>query len=326
MRIPLHQPVAAVLLAAAACVALAAQDQVERFATVDGVDISRAQYEAAAAAAVRARFYHARPPEGELAAFRREVGERLIDRALLLAEAKRRGIVAERARIDETVAQYDRRYGASEHWRAGREQMLPPLVAELERQNVLEQLERAVRAVPPPGEDEVRAYYDAHAGQFTEPEQVRLSLILLRVDPAAPRLAWDQALEEADRLRARLARGAEFGELARVHSADPSAANGGDLGYLHRGMLPEAVQSGVIDALEAGEVPAPLRLLEGVALVRLEDRKAPRLRDYAEVRARAAELAQRSRGEQAWTQLIAALRAKAAIRVDESVYQTSLAR
>ena len=56
MRIPLHQPVAAVLLAAAACLALAAPDEGERFATVDDVDISRAQYEAAAAAAVRARF------------------------------------------------------------------------------------------------------------------------------------------------------------------------------------------------------------------------------------------------------------------------------
>lgn len=326
MPIPLHRPVAAALLAAAACIAIAEPSGGERFATVDDATISRAQYEAAVAAAMRGRFYHARAPEHELAAFRREVGERLIDRMLLLAEAKRRGIAAERARIDEAVAQYDRRYAGSERWRAGREEMLAPLVAELERQSELEQLERAVRAVPPPPEDEVRAYYDRHPAQFTEPEQVRLSLIVLRVDPAAPRLAWEQAHAEADRLRARLARGAEFGELARLHSADPSAAKDGDLGYLHRGMLPEAIQSGVIDALKPGEVPAPLRLLEGVALVRLEDRKAPRLHAYAEARARALELAQRSRGEQAWTQLIAALRAKAAIRVDESVYQTSLAR
>ena len=300
--------------------------QAAAFATVGDTVIAREDYEAAVAAGVRQKFYHGRAPEQELLAYRREVGERLIERVLLLGEAERRGLKPDAARIDETVAQYDRRYAASERWRANREQMLPPLVAELGRQSVLEQLERSVRAVPAASAKEARAYYEAHRELFTEPEQARLSLILLRVDPSAPKAAWEQAQAEAARLRERLARGADFAELARLHSSDASAAEGGDLGYLHRGMLPGAVEEKVIDALKPGEVSAPVRVLEGFALVRLTDRKSPRLRGFDESAARAAELAQRSRGEAAWKALLASLRARARISVDESAYQSSAAR
>lgn len=296
------------------------------FAVVGERVIGRAEYESAVRVAVRKKFYHARPPTGELEAFRRQVGERLVDEALLLAEARRRGIEADRSRIDEIVAQYDERYAAAERWQSAREQMLPALRAQLGRQSMLEQLERAVRAVPAPDERETRAYHTAHQEQFTEPEQVRLSLIVLRVDPSSPKEAWEKADEEALALRKRVLGGEDFAVLARLHSGDPSAANGGDLGYLHRGMLPEAVQTGVIDALPLAELSQPIRLLEGVALVRVDERKPPKLHAYEDVRVRAAELAARAKGEAAWKDLIAALRARASIRVDESVYQSSPAK
>jgi len=312
----------ALLLLAAA----AAASGVEPFALVGDSVISREEYEAAAAAGVRQKFYHARPPEAELASFRREVGERLIERALLVAEAKRRGIVPERAKIDEELGQYERRYASSAHWRANREKLLPPLVEQLERRSVLEQLERAVRAVPAADEKQARAYYAAHKEQFTEPERVRLSIIVLRVDPSSPRAAWEQAREEAGRLHRRLQAGADFAELARMHSADGSAANGGDLGYVHKGMLPEVFHAAVLDKLRPGELSEPLRLLEGFALVRMEDRKPARLRGFEDVSRRAAELAQRSRAEAAWKALVSGLRGREKVRVDESVYQASAAR
>lgn len=296
------------------------------FAVVGGQVIDRAQYESALGQAMRQTFYHRRPPEAELEAFRRRVGERLVDEALLLAEARRRAIQPDRERIEALVAEYERRYAASERWQSARAQMLPALREQLARQSMLEQLERSVRAAPAPDERETRAYYAAHQEQFTEPEQVRLSLIVLGVEPSAPHAQWQQAHEEALALRKRVLGGEDFAGLARLRSADASAAHGGDLGYLHRGMLPEAVQSGVIDALPLGEVSAPIRVLEGVALVRVNERKPAKLRPYKEVRARAAELAARAKGEAAWKSLIASLRSRVPIRVDESVYLSSPAK
>jgi len=302
------------------------QSTASPFAVVGDEVIDRAQYDSALEQAMRQTFYHRRPPEEELEAFRRQVGERLVDQTLLVAEARRRAIQADRKRIDEIVAQYDRRYAGSERWKSSRIEVLPALEKELARQSMLEQLGRAVRAVPAPDEEEARAYYAAHLDQFTEPEQLRLSLIALHVDPSSPKAVWEKAQEEALRLRARILAGEGFAELARKHSGDASAAKGGDLGYLHRGMLPEAIQAGVIDGLPLGQVSEPIRVLEGIALLRVGDRKPPKLRPYGKMRTRAAELAALEKGEAAWKKLIASLRSGVPIRVDESVYLSSPAK
>jgi len=290
------------------------------FAVVGDTVISQQDYQNAFAAGMRKKFYHGKPPQDEVARFQREVGDKLVNDTLLAAEAKRRGIAPDQTQIDKVVAGYDRQYGGSERWKAQREAMLARVVPHLERQSMLERLEQAVRDVRPSTEAEARAYYEAHKDKFTEPEQVRLSVILLKVDPSSPKSVWDAARDEADKLRARILRGADFAELARMHSGDGSADKGGDLGYVHRGMLPRALEQNLIDTLKPGEVSQPATILEGVALVRVEDRKPAQLRAYAEVRNRAAELAQRERGEAAWQQLIAELRSRTEIRVDGSRY------
>ena len=288
------------------------------FAVVGEKVISYPEYRSALATGMRQKFYHAKPPEAEEAKFQREVGDQLVNQVLLLDEARRRGIEPDRAKVQQTIEGYEQRYKDSEHWRANRERLLPGLVDRLERQSLLERLEQAVRATEPPSEAAVRGYYAAHPAQFTEPEQVRLSLILLKVEPSSPRVVWEKAGEEADRIFQRLEKGADFGELARLHSSDPSGAKGGDLGYLHRGVLPDQIQKQVIDTLKPGVASPPVVLLEGVAIVRLEDRRRSKLRAFEDVRKRAAELWAREQGELAWKKLITELRAGTRIQVDES--------
>lgn len=320
------------LIAAGLCLAstfAAAQAQPSAaapFAVIGDQVIGRAEYEAAVAAGVKRKFYHQVPPQAEMTEFRRQVGESLVERALLLREARRRGLQADRAWIDEVVADYDRRYATSERWRAQRDALLPPVIGELERQSLIRQMEDAARAGEPLGDRHVRGYYDAHPELFTEPEQVRLSLILLRVDPSAPRAAWEQAQQEALRVHERVLAGGDFAELARLHSSDPSATSGGDLGYVHKGMLPPSIEANLVAALGIGESSAPLKILEGYALLKLVDRKPARLREFGEVRARAAELAQRERAEQARASVMRELRNQADIRIDESIYQAALAQ
>ena len=41
---------------------------------------------------MRKKYYHAKPPEAEYAKFQREVGDEVVNRVLLLDEARRRGI------------------------------------------------------------------------------------------------------------------------------------------------------------------------------------------------------------------------------------------
>lgn len=290
------------------------------FARIGDAIIGAADYDAAFAAAQRRRFYHAKVPDAQLDRLRREVGDELINRVLLLQEVRRRHIEADGPSVQAQLDEYEKRYAASPQWPRIKTEMLPALKAELERRSALARIESRIRAVAPPPEEALRDYYLKHPEAFTEPEQVKVSVILLKVDPSAARPAWDGARAEAAAIHARLARGAEFAELARLHSADESAARGGDMGYLHRGMLPEAVQAEV-DSLAPGAVSKPLTTLDGVALLRVDDRKAARLRDFASVRERALQLWTREQGEHAWQAFLAALKAKADIEIlDHSRY------
>ncbi len=285
------------------------------FAEVNGQVISAGEYEATFLTMARQKFYHGKPPEAQIQALRLEVADRLINRVLLLNEVKRREIKADEKDIEATLADYDKRYGNSPGWQQNRETMLPGLSAKLREQQLLERLESEARTVSAASAEEIRAYYNSHTDLFTEPEKLHLSVILLKVDPSSPSSAWDKAEEEAAAIQRRIQAGADFGELARLHSGDGSAEKDGDMGYIHRGMLPEGMHEKV-DKMQSGQLSDPIRVLEGYALLRLHDRRAPKLRAFEEVVGRATDLLQRERSEQAWKDFIASLRASAKIRID----------
>lgn len=322
-----YGPVAGLLLAAMLVWGASAAAEVKRvglakegvFAQINGTEISARDYDTAYASAVRQKFYHRAPPEEQLDAFRREVGDKLINRVLLVKEAERRGIKPDARKVAETLAAYDKRYGASPQWQKGREAMLPGLKRELEQQSVLEQLEKQVRTVAEPSEKQVRAYFEKHSELFTEPERVNLSVILLKVHPSSPKAAWDKALEEGAAIVKRLERGADFAELAKLHSGDITAPKGGEMGYVHRGMLPEEVHK-VVDKLKPGAVSQPVRVLEGVAVLRLNDRKTAHLMVFDDVRQRAGDLLKRERSQANWDRFLAGLRDAADIKIDASRY------
>ena len=299
--------------------AAAAHAAAPPFATIGDAVVSAADYQRALAVAMRKKYYHAKPPEAEYSKFQREVGDDVVNRVLLLAEAQRRGIQPDAELVKSTVAGYDAQYKGSANWTANRDKMLAAVVPQLEKDSQLERLEKLVKRVPDPADNVLRAYYDAHKELFVEPEQVKLSVILLKVDPSSAQAVWNSALAEGKALHKKLLAGADFAELAKLHSGDRSAARGGMMDYTHRGMLPEALHT-VVDKLQAHQVSEPVQLLEGVAILRLEDRRTAQQRSFEQVRTRAAELWQREEAEARWKKLIAELRQATPIRIDESQY------
>ncbi len=290
------------------------------FAIVGETVIGTAQYDAALAAAHRQRFYHRQAPESQVQALRREVGDQLIDRVLLDAETRRRGITADQAQVDKLLAGYESRYRDSPQWPRIQAEKLPGLKRELERRNVAERFENQVREVPEPTDAQLAAFYERHRDRFVEPERFKLSLILLKVDPSSTRAIWDKAHEEAAAIRERLVRGGDFAEAARLRSGDASAERGGDMGYLHRGMLPDGLAE-QLDKVAPGAISEPLKMLEGIALIRVDDRRPAQTRSLVEVRERAVQLWRREEGERQWQALIADLRRRTQIKVvDESRY------
>lgn len=288
------------------------------FAKVGDIVITHQEFDAAFAQAARGKFYHGKPPEAEIAKLQREVGQGLVDEILLAREAKRRKIQADPAAVQKELATYEQRYKDSAQWKANRAQILPGLKAKLERDSVMEQLTKQAKAVADPTPAQLEQYYQAHKDKFTSPEQVHIQVILLKVDPSSPQTKWDAAMEEAKKVSTRLKAGGDFAQLAKLHSGDPSADKGGDMGYVHHGMLPEAAQK-AIDALKPGEFTIePVPLLEGVAVFKLQQRKSPTLNKLDLVRERAKDLYLRDKGEEAWNTLLAKLRKDNPVKLDES--------
>jgi parvulin-like peptidyl-prolyl isomerase len=287
------------------------------FARVGDTVITREQYDAAFALAARNKFYHGKPPEGEVALLQREVGQKMVDDILLAAEAKRRNLRPDAAAVQKTIDGYDERYKGSAQWKANRERVLPGLKAKLEADNVMEQLSASARSVGEPTDAELQKFYGDNKDKFTSPEQVHLRMILLKVDPSSPQAQWNGARDEGAAIARRLRGGANFEELAHLHSGDASAQKGGDMGYLHRGMLPEAAQKAV-DGMKPGDISDAVTLLEGVAVFRLEGRKEPVLNPLATVRQRARDLLLRERSERAWESFLAKLRRETPVQLDET--------
>jgi parvulin-like peptidyl-prolyl isomerase len=84
-------------------------------------------------------------------------------------------------------------------------------------------------------------------------------------------------------------------------------------------MLPETMH-GHVDKLQAGQLSEPIVVLEGVALVRLDERKQALQRRFEDVAERGAGLFSRERGDKVWAEFLAGLRGKANVRIDTQRY------
>lgn len=100
--------------------------------------------------------------------------------------------------------------------------------------------------------------------------QTRARHILLRT---GPQLSQTDAVARLAGFRQQIASGqANFEALAREHSQDGSASQGGDLGWAGPGMfVPEFEQA--MNALRPGEMSAPLVSRFGVHLIRVDERR-----------------------------------------------------
>lgn len=105
----------------------------------------------------------------------------------------------------------------------------------------------------------IQAAYDQIVAEFEPQEEVHARHILVATE------------EEADAVKAELEGGAEFAELARERSVDPSAQqNGGDLGFFSRGMMVGPFEDVAFALTEPGEISEPVQSDFGWHVIQLQ--------------------------------------------------------
>jgi peptidyl-prolyl cis-trans isomerase SurA len=141
--------------------------------------------------------------------------------------------------------------------------------------------------------EETKKYYEEHKSELEQPEQVRLSEILISTQPAgegeekeAPdpqRIA--AAEQKASELLAQIRAGAGFEEVAKKHSQGPTAAQGGDLGYFKRGNLAKELEDKTF-TMKTGEVTDVIRTKQGFILLKVTDHQQAGMPPFKEIEPR----------------------------------------
>ncbi|MHB8345957.1 MAG: SurA N-terminal domain-containing protein [Acidiferrobacterales bacterium] len=121
-----------------------------------------------------------------------------------------------------------------------------------------------------PAEQALKRSYENNIARYTTPEERRASHILIALPPNASPQAADKALLEAQNIRTRLLRGANFARLAKKYSADTvSAAKGGDLGFVEPGSLDKNFVTALFGLKKPGDISEPVRTKFGYHIIKL---------------------------------------------------------
>jgi peptidyl-prolyl cis-trans isomerase SurA len=236
----------------------------------------------------------------------------LIDRQLLLEKGKDLGITADTdlvKRLDEMRKQMNLD-SMEELEKAAQSQGVS---FEDFKQNLREQIitqqviGREVGSHLNISKEEEQRFYETHKKEMEQPEQIRLSEILVvpqkpaapaaKPDPAAPpsaaatpptQAAGTQApaaqaataLPDPEAVAAaeakakdlldQIRKGASFEDVAKKSSEGPSAAQGGDLGYFERGKLSKELEDRTF-AMKAGDVSDVIRTKQGFVILKVAE-------------------------------------------------------
>ena len=127
------------------------------------------------------------------------------------------------------------------------------------------------QSLTPPSEEELLSYYNNNKDRYQQKEAIQLSHVLV--------LDENQA-----EIVKKLSRSQSFTEVVKKFSMSPDAAFGGSYGWVERNLNGELEH---LFKLRAGEVSAPIKLLDGFHLFRVESKRAQRQKPFSEVREQA---------------------------------------
>jgi peptidyl-prolyl cis-trans isomerase SurA len=119
------------------------------------------------------------------------------------------------------------------------------------------------------GDDQIKAFQKHLEAEAGKP-QYQISEVFIDAARAGSLAAAQQG---ATQLVAQLHNAAPFAAVARQFSNSPSAANGGDVGWISTGEMPPAVDEALAE-LRPGQLSNPIPVKDGVYIVLLRDRRS----------------------------------------------------
>lgn len=155
-------------------------------------------------------------------------------------------------------------------------------------------------------DEDISEYYEQNKDSFTEKEQVHLYNILLETE------------EEAQDVLEQLKAGKDFSEIAKEKSTGPSAAQGGDLGYLSKGTIIQEIEE-VVFALVLEELSEVIKTDFGFHILKITEKKPETIKALEEVKEDIIQTLLPDKQKDAFENLLEELKSKSEIEIKEEL-------
>ena len=236
--------------------------------------------------------------------------DQIINRKLILGEARRIDIHVSEEEINKTILALKRDY-AGETFKTmleGRGMSFEEWKRRLKEKLLAEKVINTVAHFDGPIDDEsVKQYYEEHIEEYSFPEQVRARQIVVAT------------VEEAKEILRRLRKGEDFEQLAKEKSMMPERVYGGDLGFFARGEMPEAFDE--VFSLKLGVLSKIIKSPYGYHIFKVEEKAEAKVQEFDEVKDEIANQIRKKKSGQLYYKWLSQLRAKAKIKINKQLLE-----
>ncbi len=248
----------------------------------------------------------------------RQILDNLIDRELLLQQAKSLKMAVPPQQVDTQMQQLVQRFPSKEAFEqalTAQNFTMDALKKDVEGQMLRQQLvKKEVLDKVNISAREVQTFYDQHKDKYVEEEQMRARHILIKVPQEVNPADEAKLKSKADDALKRAKTGEDFSALAKELSDDGSKENGGDLGFFPRGRMVPAFEEAVF-ALPPGQISDIVRTQFGYHIIKAEEHKTGRALAFDEAKAQVQEDLTREQTYARYQKYVAGLRSKAKVEV-----------
>ena len=269
-------------------IAFTAAAEEQKAAEINGVVITREQFDKEMNIHMDRVLKQGRQiSEIQKAELKKEILEGLIERELLYQESQKAGIKVDDKMVEDQLAAIKKRFPSEAEFKIALGKMgltEHEVKAQIERGLAIRQLiEQQISSKIVITDVETKAYYDGNPQMFKQPEQVKASHILIKVDPGATEAQKTEARKKIEAVQQKIKNGGDFAELAKEYSEGPSNTRGGDLGFFRRGQMVKPFDDAVFK-MKTNEVSGIVETRFGYHIIKVYDKKPEETLAYADVK------------------------------------------
>lgn len=225
----------------------------------------------------------------QTAVLKTNILESLIEREVLYQQSEKIGIQITDPNVDEQLVAIKKRFPSEDEYKNALMKMNlseDEVKAQIKRGLAIRELiNQEITSKVVVTEEESKAYYAGNQQLFKQPEQIKASHILIKVDANADEAKKNEARKKIEEVQQKLKDGGDFAELAKEYSEGPSGPKGGDLGYFGRGQMVKPFEDAAL-ALKPNEISDIVETRFGYHLIKVYDSKPERVMTYEEVKDR----------------------------------------